>query len=47
MRRGKAGLDTFLSELRANLPESVEQHAIDAHINDEGFSDKAPEVFDR
>ncbi len=42
----KDGLDAFLSELRATLPENVEQHDVDAHINDAEFAQKALEIFD-
>lgn len=42
----KPGLDAFQSELRATLPQNVEQHEIDAHINDAAFAEKALEIFD-
>ena len=41
-----AGLDAFLSELRATLPERVERHEIAAHITDAPFADRALAVFD-
>ncbi|WP_299921689.1 Tm-1-like ATP-binding domain-containing protein [uncultured Pelagimonas sp.] len=43
----REGLDAFLSELRETLPENVEQHNVEAHINDEGFAAKALEIFDQ
>ncbi len=42
----KSGLDAFQSELRATLPQNVEQYEIDAHINDAAFAEKALEIFD-
>ena len=43
----KEGLEVFLSELRATLPENVEQHNVAAHINDDRFTEKALEIFDQ
>lgn len=42
----KDGLDAFLSELRKTLPENVEQHTVNAHINDEEFAQKALDIFE-
>ena len=42
----KAGLDAFLTELRATLPATVQRHDLDAHINDAAFVSKALEIFD-
>lgn len=42
----KEGLAAFLSEMEATLPANVEQHRIDAHINDAGFADAALAIFD-
>ena len=42
----KDGLAAFLSELDATLPDNVEKHRVDAHINDVEFAEKALEIFD-
>lgn len=42
-----AGLDAFLSELRATVPASVAVTETDAHINDNEFSAIAIELFDQ
>lgn len=42
----KEGLETFLSTLRETCPENVDVHIVDAHINDEAFSDAALALFD-
>jgi len=42
----KAGLDLFLTELESTLPENVEAHRINGHINDAIFAEKALEIFD-
>ena len=41
-----AGLDAFLSELRATVAEGVSVSDTDLHINDPEFSDLALEIFD-
>ena len=40
------GLSAFLAELEATLPQSVQTHRINCHINDAGFADKVLELFD-
>lgn len=42
----KDGLELFLSELLAGLPQEVETHRLDCHINDDVFVDHALKVFD-
>ena len=42
----KAGLETFLDALRADLPPNVQAHRIDGHINDDVFAQRALEIFD-
>ncbi|MCV2870303.1 Tm-1-like ATP-binding domain-containing protein [Defluviimonas sp. WL0002] len=42
----KQGLETFLNALRDTLPDNVETHWIDGHINDAVFADTALEIFD-
>lgn len=42
----KAGLDLFVEELLATLPDNVEAHRIDAHINDEAFADYVLKILD-
>lgn len=42
----KEGLEAFFEELRATLPANVDRHEIDCHINDDGFAEKALEIFD-
>lgn len=42
----KAGLEAFLQELEATLPDTVAVHRIACHINDAAFADKALEIFD-
>lgn len=42
----KAGLTAFLDELRNTLPENVETHSVNSHINDPAFAEKALEIFD-
>ncbi|ASJ71935.1 Tm-1-like ATP-binding domain-containing protein [Granulosicoccus antarcticus] len=42
----KAGLDHFFEILLATLPENVEVHSVDCHINDEVFVEHALRVFD-
>lgn len=41
-----AGLAQFFNDLAAALPDNVEAHWIDGHINDAVFADKALEIFD-
>ncbi|MEP1765131.1 MAG: Tm-1-like ATP-binding domain-containing protein [Sulfitobacter sp.] len=40
------GLGAFSAELAATLPQNVDRHTVDAHINDAAFADKALEIFD-
>lgn len=42
----KAGLDSFIAELAAVVPEQVSVHRIDGHINDAVFAEAALKVFD-
>jgi len=42
----KAGLEVFLAELQATLPDRVETHRINGHINDAIFAETALAVFD-
>ncbi|OYX43140.1 MAG: hypothetical protein B7Z02_09775 [Rhodobacterales bacterium 32-67-9] len=41
------GLARFCAAIRANCPDNVSLIELDAHINDEAFSDEALAVFDR
>lgn len=43
----KQGLAAFMDEMHACMPDTVEVHDIDCHINDPAFADKALEIFDR
>ena len=40
------GLAAFLTELEATLPNTVQTHRIDCHINDAAFADTALKIFD-
>ena len=40
------GLSAFLSELEAQLPDTVALHRLPCHINDAAFANKALEIFD-
>ncbi|MEP5761258.1 MAG: Tm-1-like ATP-binding domain-containing protein [Litoreibacter sp.] len=40
------GLTTFLTEIEATLPESVQALRSPHHINDTEFAEKALEIFD-
>ncbi len=40
------GLRVFLAELDASLPQNVQAHRIDGHINDDVFAEEALRVFD-
>ena len=40
-------LAAFVAEMRAVLPDAVEQHAIGEHINSEAFVETALAIFDR
>jgi len=42
----KDGLQAFLEELQATLPDNVTPYRIACHINDAGFAEKALEIFD-
>ena len=42
----KAGLAAFVETFEANVPDNVEYRALDAHINDETFSDAVLDVLD-
>ncbi|MEX3314126.1 Tm-1-like ATP-binding domain-containing protein [Sulfitobacter sp. PS-8MA] len=42
----KEGLQAFLEEMRAGVPENVTAHWLPCHINDAAFCDKALEIFD-
>lgn len=42
----KVGLDAFLKDVHESLPDNVEVHDIDCHINDAEFAEKALEIFD-
>lgn len=41
----QAGLDAFLGELEASVPDKVDVHRIDGHINDAIFAETALQVF--
>jgi uncharacterized protein (UPF0261 family) len=41
-----AGLAAFLEEARAAIGPPTEVHEVDAHINDDAFSDKVLDIFD-
>lgn len=43
----KEGLQQFLAELENTLPDSVQKHRIEGHINDPIFADTALQVFDQ
>ncbi|WP_120632779.1 Tm-1-like ATP-binding domain-containing protein [Ruegeria sp. EL01] len=43
----KHGLELFLQDLEASLPDNVVAHHIDGHINDAVFAEKALEIFDQ
>ena len=40
------GLAAFCAEMKAQCPDNVQLHALDMHINDAAFCDKALEIFD-
>ena len=40
------GLAAFLSEIEKSLPQTVQAHRINAHINDRAFAEKALAIFD-
>ena len=42
----KDGLQAFLDELQATLPDNVTSYRIACHINDAGFAEKALQIFD-
>ncbi len=42
----KDGLAAFMQAMQDALPENVEKHVLDCHINDAAFADKALEIFD-
>ena len=41
------GLAEFAKTIRRNVQPPIELHEIDAHINDEAFSEVVLEIFDR
>jgi len=44
--RDPEGLAAFVEELQTNVPDNVNLVSLDAHINDEAFSEAALEIFD-
>ena len=45
--RDPEGLAAFSSAIEASLASEIEYHALDHHINDREFVEKALEIFDR
>jgi len=43
----KAGLEAFINEMEATVPDNVDLHRINGHINDAVFADTALQIFDR
>ena len=43
----KEGLESFLAEIEARVPDHVDVRRINGHINDPIFADTALEIFDQ